>query len=492
MASINGKGIRNLKTRITKRGKIAIIIALLLVLAAAVTILLKSKASNAGADGTDMPIETAAVEKMDLVQSLTLSGTVVSGATYSVTSPITEVEIRTVNVHEGDRVRKGDVIAVLDDTQMRAGKKAAQQNLRNTEIRSDMELESAKRNYNNAKEDRDIHAKRNNEEVKRAKADYTKAVNEHSSLVTQHTTALNELNAIRNTINNQPAGTQNPDLQDELEKAEAKVERLTGEVKAAEENKNAAKQNLEKAKQDRADDKLSQSRNVREQKEAVKSAELSAKESVSAPKEELRKAQKDLDECVVVSEIDGVVTSVAVKPGDVYKGDAIAVINDDSSYRVSAKVDQYDISSLADGQEADISVKAADMEDVHGSLIHVAKTPVAASNMDSSSTNAEYQVEAIIDEPNEKLKIGMTAKVVVKVWEKKDCLAVPDNCVQIDENGERYVEVMDDKGNIKQVPVEYGMKTDYYAEISGKGIEEGVNIVVPLADEFDEESEAMY
>ena len=62
MASINGKGIRNLKTRITKRGKIAIIIALLLVLAAAVTILLKSKASNAGADGTDMPIETAAVE----------------------------------------------------------------------------------------------------------------------------------------------------------------------------------------------------------------------------------------------------------------------------------------------------------------------------------------------------------------------------------------------------------------------------------------------
>ena len=104
MVSIKKKGIKGVKEGMSKRRKIAIIIALLLALTASVAILLKFKTAHAGTESGDIPTETAPVERMDLVQSLTLSGTVVSGATYSVTSPITEVEITSVNVKVGDRV----------------------------------------------------------------------------------------------------------------------------------------------------------------------------------------------------------------------------------------------------------------------------------------------------------------------------------------------------------------------------------------------------
>ena len=189
-----------------------------------------------------------------------------------------------------------------------------------------------------------------------------------------------------------------------------------------------------------------------------------------------------------------------MKPGDKYKGDAIAVVQDDSSYRVSATADQYDISSLAVGQQAGITINAADMNDTDGRLIYVGSTPMVSETGQVGTTGgntsaggstggsgANYRVEAVIQEPSKKMRIGMTAKVVVTVWKKKDCLAVPDEAVRTDENGEQYVVVVNDRGKKRNVKVEYGMKTDYYSEISGKGIEEGVKVLVSGDDTVDDD-----
>ena len=514
--------------------------------------------------------ETAAIERKDLVQSLTLSGTVESGAAYSVTSKLTDVEVKQVNVKVGDTVKKGDVIAVLDDTDLRENLSSAQKNLSSTKKKNSQSISSAKRSLRNAEEDEAVQTGRTSKDVKTANAQYNAAVKNVNSLKNQLASARNELSAAgqklnqaeaaaktiddriaelqkdiddcakkidenekeinsgvdkdtENTLRNTNASLWNTRRAKEIERdtlkdntlvkneaaaqaeyssAQSKVESLEGQLKTAEEKAAAAKDARDKAVQTNEDTNRTTSRSVEEQEQALESAYDSASDNLEAPSKEVRKAQKDLDASKVVADADGIVTAVNVKPGDKYKGDAIAVVQDDSSYRVSATADQYDISSLAIGQQAEITINAAEMNGTEGRLIYVGSTPMVSetgavgtsggntTTASSGGSGANYRVEAVIQQPSAKMRIGMTAKVVVTVWKKKDCLAVPDEAVRTDENGQNYVVVVDENGKKKNVNVEYGMKTDYYSEIIGKDLKEGMKVLVSGDESIDDDVSA--
>jgi multidrug efflux pump subunit AcrA (membrane-fusion protein) len=281
----------------------------------------------------------------------------------------------------------------------------------------------------------------------------------------------------------------------DYESAKKSVSSLKSQVAEAEETASSLKDASKKAREAQEDASHSTSNAVKEQKNALKNAYGNAKGNLDTPSAEVRKAQRELDSSIVVAKTDGIVTSVNVRPGDIYQGDAIAVIQDDSSYRVSATADQYDISSLAVDQDVKISVNAAGMSNTAGTLIYVGRAPMVSENGSvgvsggseasggTGGSDAVYRVEALIDEPGEKMRIGMTAKVLVTVWKKDNCLAVPDEAIQTDENGNNYITVQDDDGETRDIHVKYGMKTDYYSEIIGKGLKKGLKVVVPSFDE---------
>ena len=542
------------------KGHKAISIIILLVLLALIGLIVFLHGRSAGKEA-EPGEETAAIERRDLVQSLTLSGSVESGAAYSVTSSITEVEVKQVNVQVGDTVRKGDVIALLDDSDLRENVDSASRSLSSAKKKNSQDISNAKRSLKNAKEDKKVQTGRTSKEVKNATSQYNAAVNELASLKSKLSSAKSErtsaeiklrqaesdaagdhakINGFQDKIDDYSAQIAenekeinsgvDKDTEDSLRRENKTLwgqkrtvetaldtykkrgdvaNRLNAEASAqtAYDSAQAAVSNLEESIKD-AEAKVAElgdarnkaveanedayrtsTRDVENQKSSLNSTYDSVNDNLEAPKKELRKAQKDLDSSVVTAEADGIVTAVNVKPGDKYMGDAIAVIQDDSSYRVSASADQYDISSLAIGQQADITITAAEMNDTEGRLIYVGRTPMVSEtgavgttgeNAAPSSTGADanYRVEAVIQEPSSKMRIGMTAKVVVTVWKKKDCLAVPDEAVRTDENGQNYVVVVDDKGKKKNVDVKYGMKTDYYSEIIGDGLKEGMNVLV--------------
>ena len=514
--------------------------------------------------------ETAAIEKRDLVQSLTLSGTVESGAAYSVTSKLTDVEVKQVNVKLGDTVKKGDVIAVLDDTDLRENLSSAQKNLSSAKKKNSQSISSAKRSLRNAEEDEAVQTGRTSKDVKTANAQYNAAVKELNAEKNKLAPARNalidaerkkndaekkaayvhdEINDCQKSIDARTKLIQeleeeivilepydpatdlrnkyrdewharvldeehmrnlqdNSDLKAEAEAqaaynaAQSNLTSIEEKVKAAEQKVANAKDARDKAVQTNEDTNRTTSRSVEEQEQALESAYDSASDNLEAPSKEVRKAQKDLDASKVVADADGIVTAVNVKPGDKYKGDAIAVVQDDSSYRVSATADQYDISSLAIGQQAEITINAAEMNDTEGRLIYVGSTPMVSetgavgtsggntTTASSGGSGANYRVEAVIQQPSAKMRIGMTAKVVVTVWKKKDCLAVPDEAVRTDENGQNYVVVVDENGKKKNVNVEYGMKTDYYSEIIGKDLKEGMKVLVSGDESIDDDVSA--
>ena len=520
---------------------------------------------------TTAETETVTVERRDLVQSLTLSGTVESGAAYSVSSPLMDVEVKQVNVKVGDTVQKGDVIAVLDDSELRENVSSAQKSLSSAEKKNSQDISNAKRSLRNAEEDEAVQTGKTSKDVKTATSQYNKAVKELNSLKSKLTSAKSELNNAKvnkdRAENNAAADHKTIDeYQKKIDECAAKIaenekEIESGVTKETEEKlredndglwekKRSEEENLEnfkkdpgvaqrlkteseaqaaynsaqssvssleetiaetkkkvaalkdakeKAVQTNEETRRTTSRTVEEQENALSNAYDSASDSLEAPNKELRKAQKDLAASQVVAEANGIVTAVNVKPGDKYKGDAIAVVQDDSSYRVSASADQYDISSLAVGQNAEITITAADMTDTEGKLIYVGSTPMvsetgAVSTSGSSSSagsgggsGANYRVETVIQEPSKNMRIGMTAKVVVTVWKKNNVRAVPDEAIRTNENGENYIVVVNDRGKKRNIDVKYGMKTDYYSEIIGDDVEEGMKVVVPQFGEDGDE-----
>ena len=76
----------------------------------------------------------------------------------------------------------------------------------------------------------------------------------------------------------------------------------------------------------------------------------------------------------------------------------------------------------------------------------------------------------------------MSAKLIVVTEEKQNVFAVPDNCILSDDDG-WYVQVSKDGAEIENVYVEKGLKTDYYTEISGKDIKEGMNVIQPESED---------
>ena len=546
----------------------SIIILLVLIALIGLLIFLHGKSASKKIEPGE---ETAAIERKDLVQSLTLSGTVESGAAYSVTSKLTDVEVKQVNVKVGDTVKKGEIIAVLDDTDLRENLSSAQKNLSSTKKKNSQSISSAKRSLRNAEEDEAVQTGRTSKDVKTANAQYNAAVKELNAEKNKLAPARNALIDAERKKNDaeKKAAIVHDDInecQEDIDACTLRIkeleeeivilepddpaipglrkeykakwdERVTAEgvmrdlkddsrlkdeaaaqaaynaaqsnltsieekVKAAEQKVANAKDARDKAVQTNEDTNRTTSRSVEEQEQALESAYDSASDSLEAPNKEVRKAQKDLDASKVVADADGIVTAVNVKPGDKYKGDAIAVVQDDSSYRVSATADQYDISSLAIGQQAEITINAAEMNGTEGRLIYVGSTPMVSetgavgtsggntTTASSGGSGANYRVEAVIQQPSAKMRIGMTAKVVVTVWKKKDCLAVPDEAVRTDENGQNYVVVVDENGKKKNVNVEYGMKTDYYSEIIGKDLKEGMKVLVSGDESVDDDVSA--
>ena len=78
---------------------------------------------------------------------------------------------------------------------------------------------------------------------------------------------------------------------------------------------------------------------------------------------------------------------------------------------------------------------------------------------------------------DDRIKLGMTAKCSIVKKEASDVYAVPYDAVHR-ENGESYILVKDGDSTSK-VTVTTGMETDYYIEVQGDDLQEGLQVVIP-------------
>lgn len=99
---------------------------------------------------TLMTNETAVVERRDLVEAISASGTIVSSDSVLVTARVSNVDVEEVFVELGDWVEAGTLICTLDTTKLEETLAIAEANLSATEQQLNMSVAAAQRQYNDA------------------------------------------------------------------------------------------------------------------------------------------------------------------------------------------------------------------------------------------------------------------------------------------------------------------------------------------------------
>lgn len=112
-----------------------------------------------------------------------------------------------------------------------------------------------------------------------------------------------------------------------------------------------------------------------------------------------------------------------------------------------------------------------------GTLSFVAPLPSTttsvSNNTTTTSSSGNYPVEITLQDPNDRLRLGMSAKVTIIEDEKPDALTVPISTITTDADGTSSVTVVGADGSETQIPVTVDLKTDYYAAVTGDGLNEG-------------------
>ncbi|MFO0742861.1 MAG: efflux RND transporter periplasmic adaptor subunit [Labilithrix sp.] len=158
----------------------------------------------------------------------------------------------------------------------------------------------------------------------------------------------------------------------------------------------------------------------------VNKAQAAASEAqIGAIQAQLSQSQTNVGWTKIYSPVDGVVVTRSIDPGATvvasFQAPVLFVIAQDlRRMRVMADVDEADVGKLKEGMEAEAVVDAFPGESFKGSVQQVRYSPTTTQGV------VTYSAVVEVENPDEKLRPGMTATVTIKTKEAKGALRIPN------------------------------------------------------------------
>lgn len=272
------------------------------------------------------------------------------------------------------------------------------------------------------------------------------------------------------------------------------------QVAQAKANLLAAKANAEKAEASLVDAKRTRDRNSElfsknliaksdfdtadTNYETAKASVSAAKAAVAQSEAALRNAQTNLGYTRIVSPVDGTVVSRNVDVGQTVAASfqtptLFTIAQDLTKMQIDTSVDEADIGKVKVGQNVDFTVDAYADISFKGKVGQVRIAPITVQNV------VTYDVVVTVDNPDFKLKPGMTANVSIIVADKKGVIRIPNAALRF-RPAERTKAKQPQKspgvwvlenGKPKRISVTVGTSDGSFTELSAGELREGQDVV---------------
>ncbi|MBA2486450.1 MAG: efflux RND transporter periplasmic adaptor subunit [Nitrospira sp.] len=214
----------------------------------------------------------------------------------------------------------------------------------------------------------------------------------------------------------------------------------------------------------------------------------------------LQAAELDLKYTVIRSPVDGVVISRQVEVGQRISASfsiptLFLIAEDVTNMQVDTNVSEADIGGIAEGKEASFTVDAYPGEQFYGRVRQVRNAPINIQNVVTYDVVVEFQ------NPDFRLKPGMTANVSIVVAKKEQILKVPNSALRFSPprvvreeviavraaggatgpaSRQRTLWKQSVNDELDPVPVEMGISDGSYAEIISAAINEGDQVIIGI------------
>ena len=504
----------SIKRLIIKNKKIIIIVSAVFILGGGVVLIKARRNAESQISNLESIQGTVKLEKGEINQSIIVNGNVKSEEVSNVSSSIA-TKVKSVNVKVGDIVKAGDVICVLDDSDiikeiesktkaLEEQRKSLQDNynklvsqlntLKSTQSqgsssqnkanilnKANAELSNYEGTFNSIKNTYDIMISA----IKDKQANYDNAEN-------------NKKQAYENWIKS--GGTIDSQEYKKYIEASENVERKQEELNKAKElydydnisnkynealntynEKIAAKESAKSQHDEAMANSTSTANSNKAEIETLQASITDVKNQIEKlnDNDELKELKEKLDNTVLKAETSGKITELKVNVGSMTDG-AIATIQSTDNLILEVNIAEYDIQKVNTGMKAKISSDTL-TDKVDGELVRI--SPVASEG-DKKGFVAEIAIKSASG-----LFIGTSAKAEIIISGKSDVILAPiDSIKNIDNNPSILVKESD--GKFKEIPITVGERNDYYAEISGSNIKEGmeINAYASYDSEYNSES----
>ena len=541
---------------LVKKHKIITILMVIVIIASLVAGVLFSRKKDTENNTMVFSAKTEALSKMDISNSISVTGTLASADSRSISTNLSGTEVKEVNVVVGDEVKAGDVICTFESNELEDSLEEAESSQSLAALKNQKSLDNASDSVEDAQEKYEDDTDTQYAAVVDAKEAWGAAVTTQNSAAAAYTSA--QAATVAANQGKETAEANKSALQAAVDTAKQNLDAANSMLATATADYEAAKnvdgatvtdtiynaytsaQAVAKAAQTTYDnavsayktgytDKITAYQNavtaeaaaktasenaagnadgkyakylaaVETQEETVADSEeaiaeskvdysISAKEAESNlqnAQNQVQQAEDKLGECVVTSPIDGVITSIAVDVGDVYESGTLFEVQNLTGFVVDATVDEYDISSIEKGMSAVIKTDATGEDEFEGIVTFVAPTPTSTqgsvgSSTGSSDSSSSYSIQITLQTTDERFRVGMTAKTSIILESAQDVFAVPYDSIETDQEGNSYITVQNGEQTDK-ITVTTGLESDYYTEISGDGLSEGMQVVISSSE----------
>ena len=219
---------------------------------------------------------------------------------------------------------------------------------------------------------------------------------------------------------------------------------------------------------------------------AAKANVAELKASIKQTKISINTAESDLGYTRITATMDGTVVAIPVEEGQTVNAvqstpTIIQLANLDTMLN-KMQIAEGDITKVKAGQDISFTILSepdepikAKLDSVDPGLTTMSLGSYTAST-DTTSNAIYYYARALVPNPDGKLRIGMTANMVIAVEEAKGVLTIPMTALQTNDKGGDEVQVMID-GKPQPRVVKLGINDGVNTEIK-EGLKEGEEVVI--------------